>query len=117
MSISLASVLPMAAAPTKYKLHLACWNQKEHPLDVFVRDREQWDGWNRWRGNRNDFTRPYILSFMDFYHEPDTWLFGGTYRVLSRSASEYNIELEAESQAFIGRLKVSLKRPARAKAF
>jgi hypothetical protein len=107
--------------PTEHKLHLACWNGIDQPLDVFVRDRDEWDGWNRWRASRDDFSRQYILSLIDFYHEPGRWLFGGMYRVLSRSrannAPSYEIEIVNEYEPMIGRLKVRLKRPGRAKAF
>lgn len=32
----------------KYKIHFAVWNGVEQPLDVFVRDREEWKRWNSW---------------------------------------------------------------------
>ena len=41
----------------KYKIHLAAYNGYEHPLDVFARDREEWKGWNEWRGGKDDFNR------------------------------------------------------------
>ena len=117
MSIKLSALLPLVAPAKDYKLHLACFNGEDQPLDVFVRSRKEWDGWNTWRGSRNDFTRPYILSFMEFYPEPDVWLYGGTYRVLSRGKPRYEVELEAATEHFIGRLKVRLKRPGRIKSF
>ena len=119
MNILLPQVLPIAQ-PERYKLHLACWNGIDQPLDVFVRSRTEWDGWNRWRGIRNDFNRDYIFSIIDFYPEKNRWLFGGAYRVLSRNPVDntysYEIELMKESHQFIGRMKFLLKRPARAKA-
>lgn len=119
-TIFLPQVLPVPR-PEQFKLHLACWNGVDQPLDVFVRDRAQWDGWNSWRGVRDDFSRDYIFSLIDFYPEKDTWLFGGAYKVLSRkpvnNASSYEIERLKDSQSLIGRLKVRLKRPGRAKAF
>mgnify|MGYP000203402939 CR=1 FL=1 len=68
---------------------------------------------------RDDFSRDYIFSLIDFYPEKNRWLFGGAYRVLSRrreSGPTYDIELLQDSQPFIGRLKLQLKRPGRAKA-
>jgi hypothetical protein len=119
MHILLHQVLPIAH-PEHFKLHLACWNGRDQPLDVFVRDRSEWDGWNKWRGVRDDFSREYIFSLIDFYPEKDRWLFGGAYRVLSRRsvdrAASYDIEMIEDSMALIGRLKVQLKRPGRAKA-
>lgn len=119
MTILLPQIYPIAQ-PQTFKLHLACWNGQDQPLDVFVRDRDEWDGWNAWRGMRDDFSRDHIFSLMDFYPEKDMWLFGGAYRVLSRrqvtKAPGYDVEIIEDSCPLIGRLKVSLKRPARAKA-
>jgi len=119
MNILLPQILPIAH-PEQFKLHLASSNGSDQPLDVFVRDRNEWDGWNRWRGTRDDFSRDYIFSLIDFYPEKDHWLFGGAYHVLSRSlvnnAPSYDIELLPDSQPLIGRLKLHLKRPSRAKA-
>lgn len=119
MNLLLPQLLPIAR-PEQFKLHLACWNGVDQPLDVFVRDRSEWDGWNRWRGVRDDFSRDYIFSLIDFYPEKDRWLFGGAYRVLSRkpinNAASYEIERLKESEPLIGRLKLQMKRPGRAKA-
>jgi hypothetical protein len=117
MTIALRSVLPLAGPAGDYKLRLACWNGKEHPLDVFVRSRDEWDGSNRWRRSKDDFSRPRILSFMEFYAEPDTWLFGGACRVVTRSPDAYAIDPGCDSREFVGRLTVRLRRPGRAKAF
>lgn len=117
MPLNIASILGISVPPSAFKLHLACWNGSDHPLDVFVRDEAEWEGWNSWRGHRDDFSRPHILSFMEFYHEPEIWLFGGIYDVIDRGAPRYTIRRQAASEAFIGRLKVNLKRPGRAKAF
>mgnify|MGYP000030869960 CR=1 FL=1 len=118
--ILLPSVYPITD-PSLYKLHLACWNGTRQPLDVFVADKTEWLGWNTYRNNRDDFSREFIFSLIDFYPQQHHWLFGGAYRVLSRSsknqAHSYQIELLPESQSYIGRLKLYLKRPGRAKAF
>jgi len=101
-----------------FKLHLACWNDEYQPLDVFVRSREEWDSWNYWRGSRNEFNRQYIFSFMNFYPETDTWLFGGIYEVLcDKSPDEYKIELCPKWTELIGRLKIKYKRNGRGRAF
>lgn len=119
MELTLPQIYPIEN-PKNYKLHLACWNGFDHPLDVFVRDRADWDGWNQWRGTRDDFSRDLIFSAIEFYPEKDRWIFGGVYRVLSRKAvnnsHSYRIKLLDESRPFIGRLKLTLKRPGRAKA-
>jgi len=67
MTISLNDILTISA-PEEYKLHLACENPDGvHPLDEFVGHPDNWLGWNEWRGGRNDWTRPRVLSFMEFY--------------------------------------------------
>ena len=35
-----------------FKVHLANWNGKKHPLDVFVNDKERWKKWNSYRGEK-----------------------------------------------------------------
>ena len=87
------------------KIHLASWNKKDHPLDVFVRDRRQWQRWNEYRGEKNDFNKRYIFSLIQFYPESNIWLFGGLWRVVKRNANGYEIKLEDNYQNFIGRLK------------
>lgn len=119
MSILLQTVLPIPN-PEDYKGHLACWNGSHQPLDVFVRDRAEWKQWNTWRSDKDDFNRRYIFSLIDFYPEPDIWLFGGIFEVLSRSpekkAHAYTVQLTQTGSDFIGRLKMQLKRPGRIKS-
>lgn len=98
------------------KVHLASWNRQDHPLDVFVSDRERWKGWNEYRGHRDDFNKNYIFSLIQFYHEPDTWLFGGIYKVVERHADRYKVFLTPKNANLIGRLKVRFKRTGRAKS-
>lgn len=43
---------------------------------------------------------------MQFYHETDTWLFGGVFRVLERHEDRYKVELTDIGKEFIGRLKI-----------
>ncbi len=93
-----------------YKFHAARYNKIEQPLDVFLRDRKEWDSWNSWQGEKNEFNRDFILSFIKFYPEQETWLFGGIYKVLARrpekNTNSYEIELMDKGKNLIGRLKV-----------
>ena len=119
--IKLPAAYPIAE-PWAYKLHLACRNEDgDQPLDLFVHDRAEWEGWNTWRGARDDFNREFIFSLIDFYPQRDRWLFAGAYKIVGRRpanrAHSYDIELLPESKPYIGRLKLILKRPGRAKAF
>ena len=114
--IPLSQILPLEN-PANYKLHLARYNGHVQPLNVFVRDREDWHYWNRHRGNRNVFTREFIFSLIDFYPQRDRWLFGGIYRITGRPADRYEIELDPHTEPFVGRLKINLKSPGRNRAF
>ena len=95
------------------KGHSARRNSKTEPLDEWVRDRSAWQGWQEYYPNRNDFNRTFIFSLMKFYHETDTWLFGGIFRVIAlhkdqncNSGHYYEVKLTPALEAFIGRLKL-----------
>ncbi|MGJ8586443.1 MAG: GIY-YIG nuclease family protein [Marinosulfonomonas sp.] len=90
----------------EYKIHFARWNQLSQPLEVFARNRREWQEWQEYRPGRDDFNRPLIFSLIQFYHEQDTWLFGGVYRVLERHADRYEVELTEIGANMIGRLKL-----------
>lgn len=119
MSIKLSEILSFED-PREFKVHLANWNGDENPLDVFVRNKNEWKGWNSWRSERDDFNRKYIFSLMEYYHEPNSWLFGGIFEVVERlNASRskgYEIRLSDIHQSFIGRLKIKWQRTGRAKS-
>lgn len=122
MTILLNSLWPIEN-PRDYKIHFASYNQHSQPLDVFVRDRQEWQQWQEYYPNRNDFNRRYVFSLAQFYHETNTWLFGGVYRVLGlkerngRDYDEYRVELDEMGAELIGRLKIGYAhrgRPVRA---
>ncbi|MBN4055807.1 GIY-YIG nuclease family protein [bacterium AH-315-J23] len=120
MEISVSSLFDINN-PNEYKLHAARNNSYYEPLDVYVRNKEEWHNWNRWRGNKNEFTRQYVFSLIDFYHEKDVWLFGGVYEVLSRNdipnSHSYEIEELKEFRKYVGRLKIKMPTPSRGRAF
>ena len=113
--------------PENFKFHAArgYWDDGEkkwvEPLDVFVRDKNEWINWNRWRGKRDDFSRNYIFSLIKFYHESDMWLFGGIYEVLKDNEVQYSHSYEIkeldEYSVYVGRLKVRLENVPRGRAF
>ncbi len=105
MTILLRNIWQVTS-PEDHKLHFARWNGENQPLEVWVRDKQEWQGWQEYRPARNDFNRPLIFSLMQFYHETDIWLFGGIYRVSRRRADRYEVELTEEGSGFIGRLKL-----------
>ncbi len=106
---------------SQYKFHCARWNDKHQPLDVYVKDKKKWFQWNTWRGTKDEFTRKYIFSLIDFYPENNIWLFGGIYEVIERvnipNSHSYKIEELTEYSCFVGRLKVHLPKPSRGRAF
>ena len=99
---------------TDYKVHFARRNDDgEDPLNGWVRDPSEWQGWQQYYPGRNDFNRTFIFSLMKFYHEEDTWLFGGVFRVkgLHKDQNCYNdhyyeVKRTPTLEAFIGRLKL-----------
>ena len=106
--------------PKKYSFHAARNNGEHEPLDVFLRDREEWHNWNRWQRHKNEFTRDYVISFIQYPEDKKTWLFGGIYKILSRGskkqAHSYKIELTNQGKDLIGRLKIKASIP-RGRAF
>jgi hypothetical protein len=100
----------------QYKLHLACWNQYEQPLNVYLNDWSNWIDWNQWRGGKNDFNRKYIFSLIQFYHEPNKWLFGGIFEVVERfdnwqeTEVGYKVELCDLHNDLVGRLLIDFNR-------
>lgn len=105
MTILLRDIWPIAE-PTAFKAHFARWNGEHQPLEVWVRDRGEWQEWQAYRPTRDDFNRPLIFSIMQFYHEPDIWLFGGVFRVEERRSDRYDVALTDQGAEFIGRLKL-----------
>lgn len=112
--------------PAQYKLHVARYNQINQPLDVFIRDKEEWNDWNRWISSRHEFNRKFILALIDFYPQKDVWLFGGIYEVLgfkpgcsrkSRSCYAYNSILIDQGHDYIGRLKIQAPIRVRGRVF
>jgi len=113
MTIFLREIWPIEQQ-TSYKIHFARWNKKVQPLEVWVRDKIEWQSWQEYMPGRNEFNRQYIFSLMSFYHETDIWLFGGIFRVLAQLEDSYDVELTELGSGFIGRLK--LRSPYRERA-
>jgi len=105
MTIKLSDIFPITN-PADFKLHFARWNEINQPLEVFVRDRQEWQGWQEYWPGRDDFNRPHIFALMQYYHETDAWLFGGVYDVLLRHPDRYEVQLSLIGNAYIGRLKL-----------
>jgi hypothetical protein len=117
MDIPLSKIVPLGNVG-EYKIHFAVWNQQDQPLDVFVRNPEEWKMWNSYRDGRDDFSRKYIFSLMRYYHQPNRWLFGGIFEVVSRNSDSYDVQLVELYQEFVGRLLIDYPGPGvRGRAF
>lgn len=108
--IALRDIIPISQ-PENFKLHLACRNEEWiNPLDVYVANPSDWHGWNAWRGSKNDWTRDFVFSLMEFYHRPDCWLFGGIFKVVERHHNHYKLDEIEEYSKFVGRVVCSFHR-------
>ena len=65
MTILLSDIFPITNLKD-YKVHFAKWNQKNQPLDVLTKDRQEWQGWQEYFPGRDDFNRPLIFSLASF---------------------------------------------------
>lgn len=100
----------------EYKLHLACWNGNEQPLNVYLQSWDKWVDWNEWRGGKDDFNRQYIFSLIQYHYENGKWLFGGIFEIKKRyqdwikTSIGYKTELLDLHKDLIGRLVVDFYR-------
>lgn len=115
--IKLNQIMPIDC-PSNYKMHIAKYNGNTNPLDDFIENFDYWVGWNTWRSEKtNRFTRRYVISFIDFYPQKGTFLFGGIFEILNTYPDHYDIRLCDEYKDFIGRLKVKNINTSRGSAF
>lgn len=112
MTITLADIWTIENLQL-YKVHFARSNGQSQPLDVFVRNCQEWQSWQEYYPGRDEFNRCYIFSLAQFYHEPNIWLFGGVYKVLERHVDRYKVKLTEAGRGFVGRLKISTQYNAR----
>ena len=95
-----------------YKLQMMRKGGTGEPLDVFARDKQEWEKWTKWRGQNDDFNRTYVICFIRFYPEGDDfWLFGGIYEIEGRGKKDdhsYKIKLTNKGEKLIGRLKIEV---------
>jgi hypothetical protein len=95
------------------KVHFACWNGRDQPLDIYLAG--EFEEWQR-RQRRRNFKRKYVVSLIDAM-EKDRWLFAGVHEVFGclppQEAGDcfyYSTqELEAFKE-FSGRLVVGFER-------
>ena len=107
------------------KIHVAQKSPNNRPIDVFTRSFEEWK--NEWNGGFHSnycWNRRYIFSMIELPTQPDCWLFGGVFEVLShkkgknRSGKDgviYTVDLSECGRPMIGRVVVHWVKDARAK--
>jgi len=110
--ISFLTASGVAFDPADTKVHLACWNGTERPIDEYYAGR--FKTWQEHQGRKN-FKGAYVLSLIDL--GKSNWLFAGLYRVLGcRSHPDmdgtflYSTELVADQSELIGRIIVEHQR-------
>ena len=112
MDIPLANITPLDPL-SDYKIHFAVRVGDVQPLDVYLRDVDEWKGWNESRepNDKDVFNRRYIFSLIRYYPRGETWLFGGVFEVLDRSGNKphipYTVQLSDKYKEYIGRLLVA----------
>lgn len=111
--VDLLKITDPGVNPSQTKIHLAGWNGKEHPLDVYLDGK--FEEWQRWQSRRN-FERPVVLSLIQ-YQTTNRWLFAGLF---DSHGSEphggmfyYDLRERSGGQPFRGRLVVEFTRPGR----
>lgn len=94
------------------KVHLACWNGREEPIDVYFRG-----GFDEWQSfqNRANFERPLVVSLISL-PEAQRWVFVGVYashgkRTLPSGTYQYELESLPAYAEFAGRLFITFARP------
>lgn len=98
------------------KIHLACWNGRQDPIDVYFAGK--FKEWQEWQNHRN-FKCDQVVSLIDLGQSD--WLFAGVYRILgckphpkSKSTFLYSTKLLPKQGQLIGRITVHHKRSGRA---
>lgn len=94
------------------KIHLACWNQREHPIDVYYAG--NFKAWQERQGQQH-FRCAQVLSLIDLGQS--NWLFAGVYQILGcrphpdyKTNFLYSTKLLPKQEELIGRITVHHKR-------
>lgn len=107
------------------KIHVAQKAGATRPLDVFTCSFDEWQNvWNGSFHNNHCWNRKYIFSMIELPAQPDLWLFGGMFEVLSHHKGKsrrgkegvlYEVDLVDVGKSMIGRLVIHWVKDARAK--
>jgi len=107
------------------KIHVAQKSSSSRPIDVFTRSFDEWqNGWNGSFHSNHCWNKQYIFSMIEIPTQPDRWLFGGIFHVLSHRNGKsskgkdgiiYKVGLSEMGTPMIGRLVIHWVKDARAK--
>lgn len=88
----------------KYRFHLAKPSDSgSRPLDVLTKSKEDWLGWQRYRGKAKErFPVDNIVSFAQI--SGNRFLFGGVFKITSRTSKRYSVKYTNDYSELIGRL-------------
>jgi len=107
------------------KIHVAQESPNERPIDAFTRDFEYWQ--NKWNGafhSNHCWNRKYIFSIIELPQQPNCWLFGGVFEVISYRPKKnnsgkdcvfYEVKLDKNGVLLIGRLVIGWSKDGRQK--
>jgi hypothetical protein len=101
--------------PERCKVHLAGWNGRENPRDVYLSG--DFGEWQSWQSKRN-FERDFVVSLIAL-PRANHWLFAGAYDamgcewVAQEKAYRYELRRRTELEELEGRLIVRFKRTGR----
>jgi hypothetical protein len=113
--LDLIAFMDPAVLPGKTKVHLATWNGRDHPLDVYLAGK--FDDWQQWQSRRN-FEREFVISLIAL-SRPNRWLFAGVHQshgsrwLEEHSAHYYTLVERPACSELNGRLIVEFRRPGR----
>lgn len=112
---TLLASLDEELSPGRCKIHLARWNGRVDPLDVYLAG--DFDAWQMGQNQRN-FERPFVLSLIEL-SRTGRWLFAGTHDARGCAFSEekgqywYDLRRRPATDELDGRLVVAFRRPGR----
>ena len=94
--------------PDKAKVHLARWNQHDHPIDVYRRG--EFDEWQRWQNGHN-FNCSRVVSLIQV-GSSTRWMFAGLFKPTGHTVEKgakrnhyyYNLERQPSVEALEGRV-------------
>ncbi len=107
------------------KIHVAQKSGNIRPIDLFAEDFNKWQ--NVWNGSyhaNHCWNRDYIFSMIELPDQPNRWLFGGIFKVVSfkpvtrpngKDGVYYKVDLDNRGESLIGRLVIRWVKDARAK--